>query len=387
MRLPRRHFLQMAAGAAVVPVLRARPALAQRAPVPPFASPPSPAERDAMAKLAQALMQKYEVPAFSFAVGYAGAVVHQEALGLADRESNEAVTPMHLFRIASMSKPITSVAVFTLIEQGRVKLSDKVFGPGAITGTDYAAPPYNAGVDQITVEQLLTHTGGGWGNNAQDPMFSNPTMNQAQLIAWTLKNRPLDNPPGQNYAYSNFGYCVLGRVIEKVTGQSYADYVRARVLNRSGITAMTIGDSTLAQRLPGEVKYYGSSPTDNPYSLNPARMDAHGGWVARPADYVQFVMHVDGFSRPPNILGPQTVQTMTTPSSANAGYAKGWSVNKGDNWWHNGSMNGTSTIGVRTHNGFCWAAFINIRRQNSPLDGDLDKLNWSMVQQVKSWQV
>jgi hypothetical protein len=116
-------------------------------------------------------------------------------------------------------------------------------------------------------------------------------------------------------------------------------------------------------------------------------MDAHGGWIARPADLVQFAMHVDGFAWPPNILKPQTIQTMTTGSTANPGYAKGWAVNKSDNWWHTGSLPGTTTIVVRTHGGFCWAAFTNGRRQNSQIDGDLDKLNWNMIRQVESWRV
>jgi CubicO group peptidase (beta-lactamase class C family) len=385
MKLGRRQFLHLAAASTVLPALPVQPARAQRAPSPTSVPAPSASERAAMGKLANELIQTYDVPALSFAVGYAGTIVHQDAFGLADREANEAVTSMSRFRIASMSKPITSVAIFTLAQQGRIRLTDKVFGPGAVTGSDYGQPPYNAGVDQITVEHLLTHTGGGWGNQKNDPMFSNPALNHAQLITLTLKNRPLDYPPGEHYAYSNFGYCVLGRIIEKITGQPYADYVRAAVLSRCGVTDMTIAGNTLAQRQPGEVKYYGQG--DNPYGFNITRMDSHGGWIARPTDYVQFVMHVDGFAKPRNILNLQTIQMMTTPSPANASYAKGWAVNKADNWWHTGSLPGTSSVEVRTHSGFCWATFINTRRSNSTLDGDLDKLNWRMVQEVKDWRV
>ena len=132
-------------------------------------------------------------------------------------------------------------------------------------------------------------------------MFSNPALNHAQLITLTLKNLPLDYPPGEHYAYSNLGYCVLGRIIEKITGRPYADYVRAAVLSRCGVTDMTIAGNTLAQRQPGEVKYYGQG--DNPYGFNITRMDSHGGWIARPTDYVQFVMHVDGFAKPPALRG------------------------------------------------------------------------------------
>jgi len=112
-------------------------------------------------------------------------------------------------------------------------------------------------------------------------------------------------------------------------------------------------------------------------------MDSHGGWIARPADLVQFLMHVSGFATPPNILKPGTIAIMTAPSDANSGHAKGWMVNKANNWWHTGGLPGTATIAVRTHSGFCRAAFANTRCSNTKLD----KLVWDMVREVKSWQV
>jgi len=90
------------------------------------------------------------------------------------------------------------------------------------------------------------------------------------------------------------------------------------------------------------------------------------------------MMHVDGFARPPNILKPQTIQTMTTGSS--------WAVNKFGNWWHSGSLPGTTTVAVRTHSGFCWAALTNTSRASSQIDGNLDKLNWDMAGKVEHWR-
>jgi len=387
MKFSRRQFVRLAANAGALASLSpAISAFGESAQIP----APTPSERGAMGDRARAFMQRYDVPALSIAVGYGGAIVHQDAFGMADREASEAATPSHRFRIASVTKPITSVAIFTLVEAGRLRLSDRVFGPGAITGTTYGKPPFHPHVDEIAVEHLLTHTCGGWSNahngpDGDDPMFVNLQMDQAQLISWTLANRPLDGPPGQRYAYSNFGYCVLGRVIEAVARQPYADFVRDNVLARCGVTDMAIAHNAPGERQPGEVKYYGQG--ENPYALNIARMDSHGGWIARPTDLVQFVMHVDGFAAPPNILKPATVEVMTTASAANAGYAKGWMVNKAGNWWHSGTLAGTSTIAVRTHTGFCWAAFVNTRRPNSPLDGDLDKLVWAMAREVKAWPV
>jgi CubicO group peptidase (beta-lactamase class C family) len=376
--LPRRRFMHLVAGAAALPASFLPFSVSAQ-------SEPTPSERAEMSNLARAFMQKYAMPGLSVAVGRVGAILYEDAFGWADRESREAVSPAHLFRIASVTKPITSVALFSLIEAGRVRLTDKMFGPGAITGTDYGDPPYHPGVDQITVEHLLTHTSGGWANDANDPMFRNLKMNQAQLIESTLRNRPLDQPPGRHYAYSNFGYCVLGRVIERLTRQNYASYVRDLVLKRCGITDMTIAGNTLAERGPKEVKYYDQQDEREPYAMDVARMDSHGGWIARPRDLVTFLMRVSGFATPPNILESQSIRAMTTASAANPNYAKGWSVNSLDNWWHNGSLPGTSTIAVRTHSGFCWAAFGNSRSLNSPLDRDLDNLIWDMVRRVKSW--
>ena len=382
MGLTRRQIIGMATGA-VIGASGGR-ALAQVEPKPASVRSPSASERAEITALGRDFMETYAAPALSFAVGYAGQIVHQDAWGFADLEGQEPATPQHLFRIASVSKPITSITLLRLIEQGRARLTDRVFGPGALLGTTYGQPPYNDGIDQITLEHLLTHTGGGWSNDHRDPMFTHPAMGHPDLIGWTLANRSLDRRPGEAYAYSNFGYCVLGRVIEKLTGQTYADHVRSDVLGRCGITDMTIAGNRRDQRQPHEVQYF--SQNEDAYGMNVTRMDAHGGWIARPADLVQLFMHVDGYSRPANILQAETIRTMTTASTANHRYAKGWSVNGFDNWWHNGSLPGTTTIAVRTHSGFCWAAFTNTRRRASTIDGDLDRLCWNMIRKVEDWR-
>jgi CubicO group peptidase (beta-lactamase class C family) len=342
-------------------------------------------ERAAMAEAAAGFMSNYAVPGLSVAISQAGRLVYAEAFGFADREAGEPLTPAHRFRIASVTKPITSAAIFTLVEQGRLRLSDRVFGPGAVLGVTYGAPPYGPAIEQITVEQLLTHTGGGWPNDARDPMFHNPQLEHAQLISWTLRSQKLDTVPGTAFAYSNFGYCLLGRIVEKLSGQTYETYVRDVVLRRCGIDEMHVAGNTLFERQPGEVRYYAQNDGD-PYGMNVRRMDSHGGWIARPADLVRFLMHVDGFATTPNILLPSTIEVMTSPTSVNPHYAKGWAVNQYGTWWHNGSLPGTSTIMVRTRGGLCWAALANARRQGSNMGSDLDQLIWIMARKVAAWK-
>ena len=361
----RRAFLQMAAGA--------------------IAGAQSAQEETAMEGVASKFMVKHSVPGLSVAVTRDGEVLYERGFGFADRDKDEKVTPAHLFRIASVSKPVTSVALFRLMEARRLTLEDTVFGARGILGTEFGKPPYQRWVEEIRIKHLLTHTGGGWQNDRDDPMFRNPEMNHRQLITWAIANVPLKNAPGEKYAYSNFGYCVLGRVIEKLTGQAYDAHVREAVLMPCGAADMRIAGNTLAERARGEVVYYGAGG-QNPYNMNVRRMDSHGGWLATARDLAMFASHVDGLAAGRNILQPGSIREMTTATSANAGYAKGWAVNNVPNWWHNGSLPGTTSIMVRTASGFCWAALANSREASANTGGAIDEMMWKLVRQVKGWK-
>jgi CubicO group peptidase (beta-lactamase class C family) len=369
----RRSFLQLAAGA-----LAARAAEAAD-------DGPSAEELIRMQGVARVFMSAHSVPGLSMAVARNGQVIYECGFGFANRDTHEPVTPAHLFRIASVSKPITSVTLFRLMEDKRLTLEDTVFGPHGILGDNYGKPPYKRWVEEIRIKHLLTHTGGGWQNDASDPMFHNTGMNQMQLITWAIDKVALAYPPGEHYAYSNFGFCILGRVIEKLTGVAYEQHVRDATLKRCGVTDMRIAGNTLAERAPGEVIYYGAG-RQNPYGMNVRRMDSHGGWLATARDLALFASHVDGHSESRNILTPESIREMTTASSANPGYAKGWAVNRVPNWWHGGSLPGTTSIMVRTASGFCWAALANTREESADTGGAMDRMMWDLVRQVKSWK-
>jgi CubicO group peptidase (beta-lactamase class C family) len=348
------------------------------------AAEPSDAERAAMDGVVEKLMRDFAVPGLSIAIAAAGKEVYAQGYGDADKNVNEKVTPKSLFRIASLSKPITSVAIFTLIERGKLHLTERVFGRGAVLGVDYGDtfPRY---VNQITVEHLLTHTAGGWPNDKTDPMFGQVGKNQKQLITWALANQPPKNPPGNIYAYSNFGYCVLGRVVEKISGESYQGFVRDQVLKRCGVSEMHIAGNKLADRAPGEVVYY--DDLEKPYEMDVARMDSHGGWIATASDLVRFLTHVDGFPTVPDILRPDTLRLMTTPSTVKPDYAMGWAVNRANNWWHTGSLPGSTTLMVRTARGLCWAALANGRGKGArDFSEALDRMMWDVVRKVPAWK-
>ncbi|MFG0334273.1 MAG: serine hydrolase domain-containing protein [Maioricimonas sp. JB049] len=337
-------------------------------------------------------MTRHEVPGLSLAMAKDGQLKVQGTFGFADRAQRQPVRPDHRFRIASVSKPITSVAIFRLIEEGRLSLEDRVFAEGHLLAK-YLDGPLAGDVENrqrletITIAHLLEHTCGGWGNRQRDPMFAGDALEleHADLIRWVLATRPLDHAPGKQYRYSNFGYCLLGRVIEAVTQESYAASVRRRLFEPAGVRGIVLGDREREKRMPDEVLYYGDG--DNPYGrgMDVRRMDAHGGWVASASELVRFGVHVDGHSPPADLLDAASLQAMTTPSSANDGYARGWAVNRANNWWHVGSFNGAASILVRTHHGYNWAVLVNTRRRKGTFIRDLDRLPWQVLRAIRTW--
>ena len=331
---------------------------------------PSKTDDDAIRSIAEAFLQKHEIAGMAIAYGLDGKLVFERGYGFADVERKEPITPQHRFRIASVSKPITATAVMSCIEKGLLKPDSKVFGLQGILGGDYSGD-----VAGVTVDHLLTHTSGGWANDKDDPMFKNPQMQHAELIAWTLANQKQTHKPGEHFAYSNFGYCVLGRVLEKVLKLPYETLISQQVLSPCEITSMQIGGNTLAERRPQEVTYLTAKP-GAAYGMNVRRMDSHGGWIATAGDLVRFA------SQLPVLLNRDSIHAMTA-HGVSEGYARGWNVNKALNRWHNGSLPGTTAIMVHTAKGFCWSGLLNGREEAVGLA--LDRLMWQIAGKVKAW--
>lgn len=286
-------------------------------------------------------IREHNVPGAAIAVARGGEIVHAGAYGEVD-------DPDALFRIASLSKPITAVAIMRLVAEKKLALDDKL--------VDYLSGDRWS---EITLRQLLQHRAGFDRDKSGDPMFMSARIckelgekgpaTPEQIIRW-MRERPLDFAPGERYAYSNFGYCLLGRVIEKVSGATYEPYVQSEILKPLGVTRMRIGSD---ERADGEVEYHGKSAYG---AWSVEAMDAHGGWIASAPDLVRFALSADG---PPEMYAPPAGE-----EKAEVFYACGWSVRPvGErfNAWHTGALDGTSTLLVRRHDGLVWAVLFNQR--------------------------
>jgi CubicO group peptidase (beta-lactamase class C family) len=341
--------------------------------------------RGGMAQYIEPFRQQYRVPAMSIALSKSGRFVFDHAGGMSDRQHMTQAQQSSLFRIADLSKPITAVAIFSLIDAAKMNLTDHVFGSAGILGTKYGKAPYKMYVTDITVDQLLTHTAGGWAADDNDPLFHNNGWDQSKLISDTIDNVPLTTQPGTQWVYSNFGYCVLGRVIEQVADQAYESYVQANILSPCGISTTQIARNSERQRAPDEVVYVGQYSED-PYKININRMDSSAGWIASSTELVQFLNHVAGSPGIPALLKPETIRAMTTPAPAyppgDARYARGWMVaNEGNgSWWHSGSLPGSTGLMIRNADASCAAAVFNTRSEPHE---EMDNALYEMLQNME----
>jgi hypothetical protein len=117
-------------------------------------------------------------------------------------------------------------------------------------------------------------------------------------------------------------------------------------------------------------------------------MDGHGGWIATSRDLVRLLVAVDGFTTKPDILTPATIASMTAPSANAPFYAKGWSVNPSNNWWHTGAVDGTASIFVRSNDGYTWAIICNKRIADSNANAfwqAIDGMGWNCINSTASF--
>ena len=361
-------------------------------------------------------MKTRQTPGASLAVVKDRRLVYARSYGWADVEKKEAPRPDSLFRIASISKTFTGVAVMKLVSAGKLDLDALAFALLALELLPGKEP--DPRLKNITVRHLLHHTAGWDRDKSGDPMFMSekiaqangepPPANQRAIIRYML-GQPLDFDPGARYAYSNLGYCVLGRIIEKITGQNYTTWVQENVLAPIGVKDMRQGISRAEGRATGEVKYYmpdhgltdGETPTEPYTGFYLEAMDSHGGWLASAVDLARYAAAMDDPTRTAWLStearhmlheAPAPPASRKPDGSLEASYyGCGWMVrpvgNEGrSNYWHTGSLPGTFTLLVRRHDGLAWAILFNQRSSDPKLsDRDIDSALHEAADAVVEW--
>lgn len=351
-------------------------------------------------------ISRWEMKGISIAVVKDDQLVYARGFGVADDQGTP-VQPGHIFRLASVSKLITAVAIMKLVEEKKLSLDDTVFGPDGIIKDTVFNDVRDKKIYNITVRDLLTHAG-GWTQGYGDPAFyslsiaqkvGDPAPATIESYYKYIASRRLSFPPGTRVSYSNMGYMFLGAVISTVSGQSYESFVQDKILVPNGIIDMHIGNSYSTKRYPNEVQYYeqegslqikeytGSGKlVDKSDGGNPIELlSSAGGWVSSSVEFARLVTLIDGIPEVNDILTNASIETMTDNT-----YAKGplgWKTTvKGGNWTRTGSMAGTSAMVKRMSNGLTWVFIANSSTwKGSMFPTDINSLMQRIISHVDEW--
>jgi CubicO group peptidase (beta-lactamase class C family) len=329
-----------------------------------------------------------KIAGLSIAVAKDGRLVYAAGFGDADKENGIEMSVNHRLRIGSISKTVTSVAIFRLIESHAkfgngqtLSLDSPVFGNGGILGDKIQVPALLASLQGLKIHHLLEHTS-GIPSNAGDPTHCASgdlnkrieyQLQKIQPIAAGSTNPvgPVPRAPGAQFDYSNLNFIILQSVVEAVSGQPYEDYVREHVFAPSHITAARLFRIGPYDPASGEAKHYLTNGAyaeyvpSNTCDMKPPGVGA-GGWAMSAKDLLHHLADVDGLG-PTEILSQTDRQVMTTGSSANPGYGKGWLLT---NWgscgkpWsiaqgHNGGLSGAFSDLFLLPNGMSFALIAN----------------------------
>jgi CubicO group peptidase (beta-lactamase class C family) len=258
------------------------------------APPPRFADPDRRSKLATAFgdidtlfrgfAEKSRVPGAAWGIVIDGQLAHTGTFGYRDPDAKAPVEPDTVFRIASMTKSFTAVAILALRDDGKLSLDD----PAEKYVPELKSLAYpSSDAPRITIRHLLTHSEGfpednPWG----DQQLAVTDRQMADMMRGGI---PFSNAPGVAYEYSNYGFAILGRIVTRVSGMSYNDYVSRRIFQPLGMRSTTMeARSVPKDKLARGYRYEGERWKDEPL-LPDGAFGAMGGMLTSVADLGRYV--------------------------------------------------------------------------------------------------
>jgi CubicO group peptidase (beta-lactamase class C family) len=269
--------------------------------------------------LINAEMARQKIPGLSVALVVGGQLRWSNGYGLADVENNVPAKASTVYRLASVSKPITATALMQLVERGRIDLDAPV---------QKYCPAFPPKQWTVTTRQVLGHLS-GIRHYKSDEEFNSTRHYESITEALSMfKDDPLLHEPGAKYTYTTFGYSVLGCEVEGASGRKFADYVRENVFAPAGMDRIRV--DSVAELIPNRAQGYrrtekgellNSPLADNSYKV------PGGGFVSTVEDLARFAVAVQSGK----LLRRETLEQMFTRQKTSDGkktnYGLGWGVN------------------------------------------------------------
>ena len=305
------------------------------------------------------LLAGENIPGFSIAVGLNGEVLWSEGFGLANLEHRVPVTTLTKFRIGSVSKPVTAMAMGILMQEGRLDLDEPV---------QTYVPSFPEKEYPITVRQLSGHIA-GIRHYRENENFSAHRYGTVEEGLEIFKDDPLLFEPGTEYSYSSYGWNLLSAVVEGAAGVRFLDFMRDRVFEPLEMRHSMAGhtDSIIAHRTAFYVRSQDDRRLINAPFVDNSYKWASGGFLSTPEDLIRFgSAHLES-----GILDDSTLRIFFTSQKLNngeeTGYGIGWRTGVNERGEQivshtGGSVGGTTVLLVNRDRGLVVAAVANISR-------------------------
>lgn len=351
-------------------------------------------------------MRYWDIKGASFALMKNDSLIYAKGYGYSDIKDSIECEVKNVFRVASVSKLITAVAIMRLCETGKLTTQDFVFGEEGILCDSLFLNYRDKNIKKITVEHLLRHTG-GFANPHGDAAFNTDLvarylgkelpLSMDDMVQYATRIR-LRARPGGWFNYSNLGYIILSKVVEKASGMPYEIYVKDSVLAPMGCYDMHLANNFSDEFLENEVKYYevreaepvpAYDGSDTLVMKSRGGNDVHGlygagGWVASPVELLRFVSAIDNCPVKEEFLSQESIDFMTM-------YSKnfkpaGWATVTSREWMRTGSMAGTSALIKAQKDGYTWVFISNSSSWTGPaLSRRMGRDITRALQRVKKW--
>ena len=351
-------------------------------------------------------MRYWGIRGGSFALMRNDSLLYAKGYGFANTQDSIPCEVRNIFRVASVSKLLTAVAVMHLEETGQLSTQDFVFGEDGILNDSLFLDYRDKKIKKVTVEHLLRHTS-GFSNPHGDAAFNMELVAQFldkplplsmdDMVLYATKNR-LRAVPGGRFNYSNLGYIVLSKVIEKVSGMPYETYIKDSILAPIGCYDIHLANNYSEGFRENEVTYYevkeaepvpAYDGSDTLVMKSLGGNDVHGlygagGWVASPVELLKLVSAINKCPIREDFLTPESIDFMT-PYGKNAKPA-GWASSSAKFWLRSGSMSGTSALIKAQKDGYSWVFISNSSSWNGPgLARQMNREITQALRKVKKW--
>lgn len=284
---------------------------------------------------------KADEPGATALIARNGKVIYTKAIGMANLELNVPMQIDHVFRIGSITKQFTAVAILQLMEQGKLNLQDDI--------TKFI-PDYPTQGNTITIEHLLTHSSGIQPYTSMKDFVGRMTLDVTPVeMIDHFKDQPMKFAPGTSQDYNNSGYFLLGHIIEKITGRPYAEYLEDNFFKPLGMSNSLYGsDTRLIQNRVGTYSK-GDNGFENAPAMSMTQPYAAGSIQSTVADLFKWHQAVHAY----RLVKKETLDKAFTRYKLADGketdYGYGWAfgyIQGSPTIEHGGSINGAGTMAI-----------------------------------------